>query len=420
MRFFGKKDSLNKFIFFLFITIGSAVLLVTWQMSGKNDLNVEKVVLTFDENDDFTLEPYVDCLYEVNKDISNKCIESEIKSLIDRGEASKALHLIKALDTNKEKFLVNCPYLAERIGKVFNNITDIESLLLIDFEYCNYGFQIGVFGEIDKGFLKDKNMLSLIKQSCNKYIIEGQNKDKESGACHKGIANILTSTPSKLGPLESRDFCLAIEDPEGVCLSNLLKNYVGKGSSKSSKGLFANKDKVVETLLNFCKSEAVDNTKNCLTGAITNIFAHNEKLVYLIADYCAKVKLDISKSCYREIAKGFNIATESAYIKENSDPGLAGEAIYQDSYENLVDKTQIFKIFTENLPKYCNFLDDVVELNKEYVDQCYIGFALVLLQYYELDEKEVCKYFNKTEYGLCKVGIKINKGKSIDDKYKVA
>ena len=91
----------------------------------------------------------------------------------------------------------------------------------------------------------------------------------------------------------------------------------------------------------------------------------------------------------------------------------------QDGFDKLVNKTQIFKIFRDNQPKYCNFLEDVVGLDKKYVDQCFIGFSLVLLEYYEIDEKELCKYFNKKMYDLCKVGIKINNGKSIDAKYKV-
>ena len=42
--------------------------------------------------------------------------------MIERDEVSEVLYLIKALDSNKEKYLVNCQYLAKRIGKVFNNI----------------------------------------------------------------------------------------------------------------------------------------------------------------------------------------------------------------------------------------------------------------------------------------------------------
>lgn len=419
MRFFDNKNILFKFIVFLFITVTGSALLVTLQVTGKDVSNVEKIVLKYEENDAFSIESYIDCLYDVNKDISNKCIESEIQSLIDKGKASEVLHLIKALDENKGNFIVNCDYLAERIGKVFNNITDLGSLLIIDFSYCNYGFQMGVFGEIDEGFLTDKNMIKVVKEACSTYISDEGYKDSESSACYEGIANILTTIPRDLDPLGSRDFCLSIGDPEGACVNMLLKNYMHVGSSKLSKDLFADKESVVETLLNYCKSEAGDNTKICLANVIANILIHNEKLVYLVADYCSKVKLDLSKRCYREIANGFNLATESAFIKENSELGKVGERVFIDRYDKVTYLPQILKIFTENQPKYCNFLENVVGLSKEYVDQCYIGYALVLLEYYNIEDAKLCTYFNKNKYELCKIGIKINNGKSIEAKYKI-
>ena len=105
MRFFDNKNILFKFILFLFITVTGSALLVTLQVTGKDGSNVEKIVLKYEENDAFSIESYIDCLYDVNKDISNKCIESEIQSLIDKGKASEVLHLIKALDENKGNFI---------------------------------------------------------------------------------------------------------------------------------------------------------------------------------------------------------------------------------------------------------------------------------------------------------------------------
>ena len=409
MKFFDSKSMLIKVIVFFSIAIIGVALFVTLGMRGKDDLKFEKVILSFEQDNVFSLDPYIDCLYEVNKDKANRCIEIEVESLIDNGKASEVLQLIRVMDENEENIVTNCEYIAERIGKVFKNITDIESLLRLDFSYCDYGFQIGVIGEIDESTLNDNKFLTVVKKACSGYITEANPKVSGSGECHRSIANILTGSASKVGPLESRDFCLAIGDPEGVCLSNLLKNYLdGVSSNKLSKGLFTDKENVVETLIGFCKSGAVDKTKICLTDTIANIFFNNEKLVYLIADYCGKVKLEIRKSCYREIAGGFNIAIKSAFNKDN-----------QESINNKVDPTKIFNIFIDNSPNYCNFLDEVVGLNKEYVDQCYIGLALVLLDYYEMDEAKVCKYFRKKEYHLCKVGIKINNSKAIDAKYRV-
>jgi hypothetical protein len=410
MRFFNNKNIYIKYIVIFFITIFGLALLAILQMRDKSDLQIEKIVLSFNEDDSFNIEPYIDCLYELNMDKSSKCIEGEVKSLIGKGKASDVLQIIRVMDKNEENIFTNCQYVAERIGKVFNNITDLESLLGIDFSFCNYGFQMGVFGEIDENFLKDDAMLILVKKSCADYITRAGPNGEESGACHKSIANILTGSASTLNPLESKEFCLAIGDLEGVCLSSLLKNYVvNSSSSKLSKDLFSNKEVVVETLLNFCKGGGVDQTRNCLTEAIAILFAFNEKLVYLVADYCAEIKLNIRKSCYREIANGFNKAIESVYSKEN-----------QESVNKAVEPAKILKIFIDNQPKYCSFLEDVVELGNEYVDQCYIGFALVLLEYYEIDKDKVCKYFNKKEYGLCRVGVKIHKGGSIEAKYKVA
>jgi hypothetical protein len=379
------------------------------QILPGNNVKVNKIILSYEEGEDFNIEPYIDCLYEINKDKTNMCLERVIEGFIEKGRGSDALLLIKAIEENDESLISNCLYLSERVGKVFRDKISLKSLLLLDFDKCNYGFHIGVFGTIDINSMKDNKLLTLVKETCNSNDGSGFYDSKMGEICYKAIANILVSDSSKLDPMESRAFCSQAGDPEGVCLSKILENYVTEvESSKLGKDLFSNKEKVVESLLYYCKSEGIDNTAKCLTYAIANIFTHNEKLIYLAADYCAQVGVDLSKRCYREMAKGFNLAIESSYRRDN-----------QIAYGKEIDKERIFKIFIENQLNYCKFLGEVVGVYKDLVDQCQIGLAIVLLEYYEIDEGEACKYFNKKDYFLCKVAVKIHKGESIASKYEL-
>lgn len=409
MSFLGK--GMAKRVGALFAVAG--IILISFVLSNQilsdGEVNYNKVVLSYEERTDFQIEPYIDCLYEVNKDITNMCLEGVVEGFIEKDRGSDALLLIKAIDDNNESLISNCRYLSERVGKVFRDKISIKSLLLLDFDKCGFGFHIGVFGTIDINSLKDDKLLTIVKEACNSNDVSGVYNSKAGEICYKAVANVLVSESSKLDPLESRDFCILAGDPEGVCLSKVLENYViGIESSKLGEDLFSDKEKVVESLLYYCKSAGIDNTAKCLTFAIANIFTHNEKLIYLVADYCAQVGVNLSKSCYREIAMGFNLAIESSYRKDN-----------QIAFGEEIDKEQIFKIFVENQPNYCKFLGEVVGVYKDLVDQCQIGLSLVLLEYYEIDEGEVCKYFNKKDYGLCRAGLKIFKGESIANKYKL-
>jgi hypothetical protein len=379
------------------------------QILPGNNVKVNKIILSYEEGEDFNIEPYMDCLYEVNKDKTNLCLERVIEGFIEKGRGSDALLLIKAIEENDESLISNCRYLSERVGKVFRDKISLEGLLLLDFDKCNYGFHVGVFGTIGINSLKDYKLLTLINEACNSNDGSGVYNSKVGEICYKAIANVLVNDSSKLDPMQSRAFCIQAGDPEGVCLSKILENYAtGTEGSKLGKDLFSNKEKVVESLLYYCKSEGIDNTAKCLTYAIANIFTHNEKLIYLAADYCAQVGVDLSKRCYREMAKGFNLAIESSYRRDN-----------QIAYGKEIDKEQIFKIFIENQLNYCKFLGEVVGVYKDLVDQCQIGLAIVLLEYYEIDEGEACKYFNKKDYFLCKVAVKIHKGESIASKYEL-
>jgi hypothetical protein len=394
------------------LTVAAIIIIgfvLSFQISSDVKVNYNKVVLSYEERADFTIEPYIDCLYEVNKDKTSMCLEGVVEGFIEKDRGSDALLLIKAIEDNNESLISNCRYLSERVGKVFRDKISLKSLLLLDFDKCGYGFHIGVFGTIDINSLKDNKLLTLVKETCNSNDGSGVYESKVGEICYKAVANILVSESSKLEPLESREFCMQAGDPEGVCLSKILENYViGIEGSKLGKDLFSNKEKVVESLLYYCKSEGIDNTVKCLTYAIANIFTHNEKLIYLVADYCAQVGVDLSKRCYREIAKGFNLAIESSYRRDN-----------QIAYGKEIDKEQIFKIFVENQLNYCKFLGEVVGVYKDLVDQCKIGLSIVLLEYYEIDEGEICKYFIKKDYILCRVGLKIFKGESIANKYKL-
>ena len=406
MSLFQNLNKIRSYLSFVLVAILGLVIFVTVESGDKNNFKVEKILLSYDENKVFSIEPYIDCLYEVNKDKTNKCLEVEIKSFIDKGDPSDALHLIRVIDENDEYIIGNCQYLSERIGKVFTDLVSIDNLLSIDFNYCNYGFQKGVFGKFEKDFLKDKSFLTLVEKTCNKYNADGS-LSAESEACFISIANLLGD--GELSPSDSKDFCVAIGDLKGICSKNLLINYAkGLSANKLSKEVFSNKDLVVDTHLNFCKSQKADNTANCIVYAIANIFSHNEKLIYLIADYCAKVGRDNSERCYREIARGFNISLESDYSNDN-----------KENLNKNIEPGKIFKIFTDNQPEYCNFLSDFAGVNKDLVGQCYIGYTLTLLDYYKVDEAKVCKYFNKKEYGLCKTGIKIYNGNDFADKYKL-
>ena len=391
-------------VFFAVAGIAIFGLVYPNQSQPRGDKDINKIVLSYEKRDDFKIEPYIECLYKINKDKSNKCLEGEIERFIEEGSASDALELVRVISENKEYIIANCEYLSERIGKVFYGSVSLDSLFSTDFEHCDYGFQIGAIGKVGKGFLNDKNILEVIKERCNSYNKEGLLKSKESEVCYKILANILTSSASDLSPLESRDLCLLIGDPEGVCLSNLLVNYISFNSKQLSKSSFTNKESIVETLLNFCKGVGRDNTAECLPYSIANILSHNEKLIYLVANYCDKVSMNLTKRCYREIANGFNLSVESKYSIDNK---------RSDSNELDLDKS--LKIFTENQLNYCNFLGEVVGVDKELERECLIGYTLVLLNYYKIDESKACDYFNNNEVRFCREGINIAKGRENDD-----
>jgi hypothetical protein len=363
---------MKKYIFFSLLSVS---LFLTFKFSTS-----DKVITLYDLNKAFN-NNYINnkgevCREKLKENISDLCFDELLKERDLVINPEKSISLLNYILDDPE-ILYRCHFLAHKVGGNIAKYITLDSILSLNYNNCNYGFQHGVLDILVKS---EKPKIDEIIDLCNSkppnsYLI---------GNCQHALGHIIVSFFTDL-PNEAVKFCS--NDLSGVCLSGVMMSFLQNyGNPFNYDNYFNNKNTVIETIYNLCKNNSNIYSIKCIeTLPAFAIKYHPENLSFLIK-ICNGLDGKFKKACYRGVATSHFL-------------------VLDDEIDALVN----------NIYKVCN-LDDADR------DQCLIGLSLVLAvvnnrDTVNLDNLYCKKYFSKNDYELCNIGLLLFNNKEIPSSY---
>lgn len=316
------------------------------------------------------------CREKLKYNINDSCFDKLLKEkefIINPVESISFLNYL----IEDPEILYRCHFLAHKVGGNIAKYITLDSILALNYNNCNYGFQHGVLDILIKS---EKPKIDEIIELCNSkppnsYLL---------GNCQHALGHIIVSFFTDL-PNEAVKFCS--NDLSGVCLSGVMMSFLQNyGNPLNYENYFNNKSTIINNIYNLCKMNSNVYSIKCIeTLPAFAIKYHPENLSFLIK-ICNGLEGKYKKACYRGVATSHFLV--------------------------LDDKLDII---VNNINKVCNLVDADR-------DQCLIGLSLVLSvvnnrDTFDLNNLYCKKYFSKNDYELCNIGYLLFNNEEIPSRY---
>jgi hypothetical protein len=314
-----------------------------------------------------------ECRVKLYQDIDDKCFDNIIKGY----EKSNPKFLLPTITylAKDNKLSLKCHNLTHRAGVIISDSVKVKDILLLDFNYCNYGLQHGaldVLAEIEK---LDTAYIQLLCNSLPKNETLLNN-------CNHTLGHIIVEY-SEANPNSAIKLCK--KDKTGACINGVMMSFLqGYGDPQKYEKFFYNKNEISSYLLSLCENSPEGERDKCIIlfpAFAYKYFPNDPEMVNYL---CSSLPEYEKRSCYRGIASGVAIL---------------------GTQDQSVEKT--------NILNKCRELD-------AYLDQCLIGYALYLLvNTLPGTEIEVCSGLYELELKFCNIGLAMRNGGKVDEKYNI-
>ena len=355
----------------IFLSLSLALTIILF---SRNESELDYKSLNKTLSIEFSTNAIVEgCKEKMYLDIKTSCLDGLIENY-KKNEPNMLLPLITYF-AKDSKLSVKCHELTHRAGAIISDSVSIKDILLLDFNYCNYGLQHGVLDVLAKVNKLDSNYIQILCGS----LPTGEHLKNN---CNHTLGHIIVEY---LDPNPKSAVKLCANDTTGACINGVLMSYLqGYGNTVESENLFKNKTNIYSLLMELCSNVPAGQMGKCtiLFPAFAYKFFPNDPM--MIENLCNLLSEKGRRSCYRGIASAVAIGNIG------NTAGIEGEIINK-----------------------CRELDN-------YKDQCFIGYAIFLLvNTYTAPDLEVCDDLYDLELEYCRVGLKIVIGEKVDKRYEI-
>ena len=305
--------------------------------------------------------------------INEKCFDNIVVNY-EKNDPNLILPLIVYL-AEDSKLNLKCHDLTHRAGAIISSSITVKDILLLDFNYCNYGLQHGALDALTKVEKLDSDYIQLLCNSLAKgdYLI---------GNCNHTLGHIIVEH-IEANPNSAVKLCE--KDKTGACINGVLMSFLqGYGNPINYEHYFTDKDKISTVLSTLCSKMPTKHIGRCTILFPAYAYKYFPEDLDMVNYLCEPLSEFEKRSCYRGIAQGVSILG--------------------------IDNSEIEK---DTIVKKCRQLDN-------YSDQCFIGYALYLLNNHNKPNFEVCNGLLGLELKYCNVGLEMFKGGVINERYSLS
>lgn len=362
-----KKISILALVFSIIISI--ALLSLKISNNGFDYKTLNKSISA----DFFANKVVIECRDKLYLDLNDNCFEDIIKSYA-KNEPKLLLPTIIYL-AKDIKLSLNCHLLTHRAGVIISDSIKIKDILLLDFNYCNYGLQHGVLDVLAKVEKLDTSYIQLLCSSLPK-------NENLMNNCNHTLGHIIVEYTDN-EPNSALRLCK--KDSTGACIHGVMMSFLqGYGDPQKYEKYFKNKNEIASFLMSLCENSPAEEIDKCVIlfpAFAYKYFPNDPDMVNFL---CNKLSEYERRSCYRGVASGVAILATN---------------------DSSVVKT--------NILNNCRKLDT-------YFDQCLIGYALYLLVNTAPGMSfEVCSDLYGIEYKYCNIGLELKNGGKVDEIYRI-
>ena len=314
-----------------------------------------------------------ECRFKLYLDIDDNCFDKIIKGY----EISNPRLILPTITylANDNKLSLKCHGLSHRAGVIISDSVKVKDILLLDFNYCNYGLQHGALDVIAE---KEKLDSAYIQLLCNSLPRD----ENLMNNCNHALGHIIVEY-TESDPISALKLCG--KDKTGACIHGAMMSFLeGYGDRKKYEKNFSNKNEITAFLMSLCENSPEGERDKCIIlfpAFAYKYFPNDPEMVNYL---CRNLSEYEKRSCYRGVASG-------VALLGTQDPS--------------VDKI--------NILNKCRELDT-------YLDQCLIGYALYLLvNTVPGTDIDVCNDLYELELKYCNIGLEMRNGGKIDEKYNI-
>ena len=314
-----------------------------------------------------------ECRVKLNQDINDNCFDNIINGY-EKSKPGLILPTITYL-AKDNKLSLKCHELTHRAGVIISNSVKVKDILLLDFNYCNYGLQHGALDVIAEKEKLDSAYIQLLCNSLPKNINLMNN-------CNHTLGHIIVEYTEN-DPNSALKLCG--KDKTGACIHGVMMSFLqGYGDPKKYEKYFYNKNEISSFLMSLCENSPEGERDKCVILFPAFAYKYFPNDPEMINYLCGNLSEYEKRACYRGVASGVAI--------------LGGQ-------DPSVEKT--------NILKKCRKLET-------YIDQCLIGYALFLLvNTAPGTDIEACSDLYGVELKYCNIGLEMRNGGKIDEKYNI-